>query len=330
MNPPKMGVHIGDLLRDTGHLRAMLFGSYLLLLFHHWSTGSLPDDDEQLSSIARLTQTEWKKARPILIKFFEEGWRHSRVEEDLAAAKESYDRRAKAGEKGGKAKASAWQSSSNATAPPEQPLTFNQDTSVSSLRSETKTTHFESPVVVVVPPEPSAAAGTTTTTKVESDLALQGQPAAKPVSPLGTALPEDWIPDEACMQVAHDHGMDGAEVDSEVLRFHAVNAQRGAFSQNWNSTWTLWCAEFKRRKAKEAAKAPPRVEVSKADPNYVPSERDWEFAAKHYAQSGRWNLSLGPDPTSPTCKCPPDILAKYIVNHPEQIPVLAARVKASA
>lgn len=134
MNPPKMPIHIGDYKRDTGHLRALEHGAYLLLLFHHWSTGSLPDDDRQLSAIACMTPAEWRKARPILIKFFGEGWRHGRVEKDLAEAKESYEKRAKAGAEGGKAKARGKQSSSNATAGPEQPLTFNQGSSP-SLRS---------------------------------------------------------------------------------------------------------------------------------------------------------------------------------------------------
>ena len=126
MNPPKMPIHIGDLLRDTGHLRALLMGAYMLLLMHHWSTGELPTDDDQLSAIARLSPAEWRKAKPILIKFFDEGWHHGRVEEDLAAAKASYEKRAKAGEKGGKAQAKSKQCSSNATAGPEQPLTLNQ------------------------------------------------------------------------------------------------------------------------------------------------------------------------------------------------------------
>lgn len=128
MNPPKMPIHIGDLMRDTGHLRALLFGAYLALLMHHWSTGSLPEDDDQLSAIARMTPGEWRKAKPIIEKFFEPGWRHGRVEKDLESAKQSYEKRAKAGEKGGKAKAETKQSSSIATAKPEQPLTFNQDT----------------------------------------------------------------------------------------------------------------------------------------------------------------------------------------------------------
>lgn len=126
MNPPKMPIHIGDYKRDTGHLRAAGHGAYLMLLFHHWSTGSLPDDDDQLAAIACMTRGEWKRTRPILERFFQPGWKHGRVEEDLASAKESYEKRAKAGEKGGKAKAEAKQGSGNATPGPEQPLTFNQ------------------------------------------------------------------------------------------------------------------------------------------------------------------------------------------------------------
>ena len=126
MNPPKMPIHIGDYMRDTGHLRAAGHGAYLMLLFHYWSTGSLPEDDEQLSAIARMSSAEWRKMKPTIEKFFKPGWRHGRVEEDLEAAKQSYEARAKAGQKGGKAKADGKQSSSNATAGPEQPLTFNQ------------------------------------------------------------------------------------------------------------------------------------------------------------------------------------------------------------
>lgn len=125
MNPPKMPIHIGDYMRDTGHLRAAEHGAYLMLLFHHWSTGALPNDDRQLAAIARMSGPEWKRTRPILEKLFDQGWHHGRVEEDLEKAKQAYSKRAKAGEKGGKAKAEAKQCSSNATAGPEQPYTFN-------------------------------------------------------------------------------------------------------------------------------------------------------------------------------------------------------------
>ncbi len=125
MTPPKMPIHIGDYKRDTGHLRAAGHGAYLLLLFHHWSTGSLPNDDEQLAAIACMTKQEWKKHKPILASFFNDGWVHGRVVDDLQKANESYQRRARAGSEGGKAKAMPKPEPSNARAMLQQPITDN-------------------------------------------------------------------------------------------------------------------------------------------------------------------------------------------------------------
>jgi uncharacterized protein YdaU (DUF1376 family) len=127
MNPPKMPLHIGDYRRDTGHLRAASHGAYLLLLMHYWSTGDLPDDDDQLSAIACMSRAEWRRARPILERFFDPGWKHDRIDLDLASAKASYERRASAGKSGGDARASRKQRPSNATALLKQPLTYNQE-----------------------------------------------------------------------------------------------------------------------------------------------------------------------------------------------------------
>lgn len=100
-----MPIHIGDYKRDTGHLRAAEHGAYLLLLFHHWSTGALPTDDRQLASIACMSPAEWKRAKPILVPFFDDGWVHHRVVSDLQAANEKYEKLAGAGKRGGHAKA---------------------------------------------------------------------------------------------------------------------------------------------------------------------------------------------------------------------------------
>lgn len=201
MNPPKMPIHIGDYKRDTGHLRAAGHGAYLMLLFHHWSTGSLPDDDEQLAAIACMSRAEWKKAKPILSKFFKPGWSHGRVEEDLESAKQSYEARAKAGQKGGKAKAETKQSSSNATAGPEQPLTFNQGTKEerSSLRSESARRATRLPNDWV----PS-----------ESDLAFA----------VGKGLAVKQIETEAL----------------KFLNYWTSKSGQGATKTDWSKTWQNW------------------------------------------------------------------------------------------
>jgi uncharacterized protein YdaU (DUF1376 family) len=121
-----MPIHIGDYKRDTGHLRAAGHGAYLLLLFHHWSTGGLPTDDEQLSAIACMTRQEWKKAKPVIQKFFGPDWVHTRVVDDLETARISYEKRAAAGKEGGKARGSPKHCPSNASAIPKLPLTTNQ------------------------------------------------------------------------------------------------------------------------------------------------------------------------------------------------------------
>jgi uncharacterized protein YdaU (DUF1376 family) len=84
MSRPWMALWIGDYLKDTGHLRAADHGAYLLLIMHYWTTGGLPNNDGQLARVARMTQDEWQEARPVIHAFFTEGWRHKRIDQELA------------------------------------------------------------------------------------------------------------------------------------------------------------------------------------------------------------------------------------------------------
>lgn len=105
MNPPKMPIHIGDYRRDTGHLRAAEHGAYLMLLFHYWSTGGLPNDDRQLSTIACMSPREWKNARPLIEPLFKDGWKHKRVDYDLEKARKVSEAASNAGTASAQAKA---------------------------------------------------------------------------------------------------------------------------------------------------------------------------------------------------------------------------------
>jgi hypothetical protein len=131
---------------------------------------------------------------------------------------------------------------------------------------------------------------------------------------IGTELPADWIPsDELCEQVKADFGMTDADLQAEVPAFHALNAQGGTRSKDWNATFKLFCKRWKEHKDKQA---PPRVEVSRqpepVNSNlFKPTDEQWEGCIRLYAQTGRWGAQFGPDPMSRACRAPRALLQKY-------------------
>jgi uncharacterized protein YdaU (DUF1376 family) len=96
-----MPLYVGDYLADTGHLNTTQHGAYLLLMMHYWKKGELPDDDKQLAAIAKLPLRLWLDSKETLQAFFHDGWRHGRIDEELARMQEKTNRRAAAGQKGG-------------------------------------------------------------------------------------------------------------------------------------------------------------------------------------------------------------------------------------
>jgi uncharacterized protein YdaU (DUF1376 family) len=114
MSRPWMPLYVGDYIADTGHLSCAESGAYLHLLMHYWMKGGLPDDDKQLSRIAKMTPKEWTAARPIIQAFFIDGWKHKRIEFELTEAA----RISAAGKAGGKASGEARRAKKNTNDPP--------------------------------------------------------------------------------------------------------------------------------------------------------------------------------------------------------------------
>ncbi|WP_298257929.1 DUF1376 domain-containing protein [Bradyrhizobium sp.] len=96
-----MPLYVGDYLGDTGHLTTAQHGAYLLLMMHYWRKGELPDDDRQLSKIAKLPLKTWSNYRPVLQQFFHSGWKHKRIDAELERVMRVSEKRATAGQKGG-------------------------------------------------------------------------------------------------------------------------------------------------------------------------------------------------------------------------------------
>ena len=92
-----MPFYVGDHLKETGHLSAMEQGVYLLLQLQYWSTGKpLPDNNERLTRIARVSKKEWAEVRDVMAEFFviaDGVWCHRRLDEQLVKAHKNKARR---------------------------------------------------------------------------------------------------------------------------------------------------------------------------------------------------------------------------------------------
>lgn len=221
-----MPMYWGDYLRDTGHLSAAEHGAYLLMIGHYWTTGApLPADDEALRRLSRMERAEWKRSRGAVLAMFQrdgDTYRHKRIDAELAAAAERYERRSQAGRKGNEKR---WSGDPSATQETSQ-----CDPNAIPMRSQPQ-------------PQPHSPNGE----KRDAD-ASRGAPAplrpadAKP-DPRGTRLPEGWeLPDD-WREWAVRQGIPPPAVDREADRFADYwrgRAGKDGRKADWAATWRNW------------------------------------------------------------------------------------------
>lgn len=219
MSRPWMPLYVADYLADTGHLRAAESGAYLHLIMHYWQKGGLPDDDRQLATIAKMTDDEWSTSKSVLVCLFQDGWRHKRIEAELARAEEKYVRRAAAGRKGGEAKAKSGHCSSNATAGPDH----------------------KSVVVAKATTSPH-----TTPLAPSSEDLLEARDSEVPrarSSNRASRLPDNWVPSDRGLDFADEQGLRGRDLTNEIEKFrnhwHAKPG-KAALKLDWSATWRNW------------------------------------------------------------------------------------------
>lgn len=96
-----MPMYWGDYLADTANLTTTEHGAYLLLIAHYWQHGGLPTDPRALRRIAKISNFQCYKILTVLSQYFEPGWKHSRIERELAKANAIQLKRQLYGAKGG-------------------------------------------------------------------------------------------------------------------------------------------------------------------------------------------------------------------------------------
>lgn len=92
-----MPLHIDDYIRDTDHLSATEHGAYLLLIMKYWRDGGLPSDEGLIRRYAKLTPEQWAESRDVLAMLFGDGWRHKRIDAEIAKASDIIEKRRTAG-----------------------------------------------------------------------------------------------------------------------------------------------------------------------------------------------------------------------------------------
>ena len=96
-----MPLYVGDYLRDTRDLNTLQHGAYLLLIMHYWQHDALPTDDARLAAITGLSVAQWRRIREPVQAKFADGWRHKRIEAELAKLDRAVMQRRIAGRNGG-------------------------------------------------------------------------------------------------------------------------------------------------------------------------------------------------------------------------------------
>ncbi len=145
---PYMPLYISDYLADAAHLSTVEHGAYLLLIMNYWQRGKpLPDSNERLANVARLSIEGWTAIRATIAEFFvQDGdvWRHKRIDAELTRFRE---KSAKASASG---RASAERRSNGRSTNVERTLNY------SDTDTDTEN-HPKRPVPVEVLPVPAPA-----------------------------------------------------------------------------------------------------------------------------------------------------------------------------
>jgi len=99
---PALPLFTDAYLGDTNHLTTLEHGAYLLLLITAWRSNGcrLVNDDKMLARYTRLTPSQWKRIKPIILEFFDVRDGHliqRRLIDELNTVKRLTNQRSKAG-----------------------------------------------------------------------------------------------------------------------------------------------------------------------------------------------------------------------------------------
>lgn len=290
MSRPWFPFYVGDYTRDTARLTTEAHGAYLLLMLDYWVNGAPPDDDETLSTITKLPLTTWKKRRPVLAKFFRvEGgvWFHGRIEKE----------REKAATVGASNSDKAREAAERRWAQERERKLAEHQASFGDAPSM----GIDAPSIDRALPHdaqsqsPSPSSANSLKTRVFFDDFWKAYPRRDS--------------DEAQERAEQAFGaLLASGADPKVITFGAMAYCAKVRKQNTYATryvkqaWR-WLGE------QDFAGAIP-AEMA-ADKPFEPAGQDWHSAVKRWLlNESNWPRWAGNAPGTPSCRCPPEVLAE--------------------
>ncbi len=251
------------LIADTTHLSRDEFGAYLLLLMAQWRSNGkpLPNDDARLGRIARATDREWRRMRPVLSEFFQissTGWSQKRIEKDFKNVSAKIAKNRENASKGGEAKALKNNNVALANA------THSAEPNGGSGFSETLPIHIHEPKPFKKEPSSLRSDGAHPALPSQGQQASEehdlgkipkcldrrakpppSEPKPKPKRRQLSALPET-CPDNFerawalnfWRQNQRDDLADG--IDNQVQQFRDHHKAKGSRMADWTAAWRTW------------------------------------------------------------------------------------------
>lgn len=224
---PWMPLYIPDYLADTGHLSTIEHGAYLLLIMHYWQNRGLPSDESRLARICRMTPDEWADARETLAGFFDDQWRHKRIDDELSTAERRYEVRKNASDMGHKKR---W-----GVVRDETPTVCQSDANGMPMACQSDVKNM--PMACQPQPQPHLQEEVSISS-LRSDICTPKR------ADRGSRLTEDWSLPSDWWQAAADIGLTATQIDEQAARFRdywrAVPGAKGRKS-DWLATWRNWC-----------------------------------------------------------------------------------------
>jgi len=235
-----MPMYWGDYQKKTSHLSTIEHGAYMLLIGHYWINGSLPESDDRLARICRLTLKDWLKIKDIISDFFYDGWKHKRIEEEMEISlQNSNNAREKARKRWGNNDAAAMPQHcrSNAVASPQHMPSICPSPSPS--------------------PSPSVGGDVATPTPRKS----------------ARRLPPDWTLPDDYRKAALEKGLSETEISNQAERMlnWSLSSKNGA-KLDWYRTWLNWIADAPRL---GSTGKPAQRDLRNVPDNLLSNEQYW-------------------------------------------------------